>query len=46
MFTVHPQKSSTLYKAIGTYRTGYADCLLARAGWNQFHPAVDSKQSA
>jgi len=25
---------STLYTAIGTCHTGYADCLLARSGWN------------
>ena len=30
--TVHHQESSTMYTAI--CHTGYADCLLARSGWN------------
>ena len=33
-FTVHHQESSTVYTAIGIYHTNYADCLLARSGWN------------
>jgi hypothetical protein len=28
MFCVHHQESSTVYTAIGTCHTGYADCLL------------------
>ena len=33
-FTVHHQKSSTVYTAIGICHTGYVDCLLAKSGWN------------
>ena len=33
-FTVHRQESSTVYTAIGICHKGYADCLLARSGWN------------
>ena len=32
--TVHHQESSTVYTAIGICHKGYADCLLARSGWN------------
>ena len=33
-FTVHHQESSTVHTAIGICHTVYADCLLARSGWN------------
>ena len=33
-FTVHHQESSTVHTATGICHTGYADCLLARSGWN------------
>ena len=33
-FTVHNQESSTVHTAIGICHTDYADCLLARSGWN------------
>ena len=33
-FTVHHLESSTVYAAIGICHTVYADCLLARSGWN------------
>jgi len=33
-FTVYHQESSTVYTAIGICHTGYADCMLARSGWN------------
>ena len=33
-FTVHHQESSTVYTATGICHIGYADCLLARSGWN------------
>jgi len=39
-FTVHHQESSTVYTAVGICHTGYADCLLARSGWNM---VMDSK---
>jgi hypothetical protein len=45
MFSVHHQESSTVYTAIGLCHTGYADCLLAGSGWNQFCPDAASKQS-
>jgi len=28
------QKSSTVHTAIDIRQTGYADCMLARSGWN------------
>ena len=28
------KESSTVYTAKGICHTGYADCLLARSGWN------------
>jgi len=43
-FSVHHQESSTVYTAIGTCHTGYADCLLAGSGWT--HPDPASKHSA
>jgi predicted phage tail protein len=36
--SVYHQESSTLYTAIGIRHTGYADCLLARSGWNSAKP--------
>jgi len=42
-FTVHHQESSTACKAIGFCHTIYADCLLARSGWNL---DLASRQSA
>jgi len=36
-FTVHHQDFSTVYTAIGICHAGYADCLLARSGWNSVH---------
>ena len=46
-FTVHHQESSTVYTAIGVCHTGYANCLLARSGWNfEFHPDLANRQSA
>jgi hypothetical protein len=33
-FTVHHQESSTVYRAIGICHRTYADCRLARSGWN------------
>jgi hypothetical protein len=35
-FSVRPQKSSTVYAAIGICHTGYADCLLARSGFRSY----------
>ena len=32
--TVHHQESITVYTVIRICHTGYADCLLARSGWN------------
>jgi len=32
--TFHHQESSTVFTANGFCHTGYADCLLARSGWN------------
>jgi len=36
-FTVHHQEFSTVYKATGICRTGFADCLLAGSGGNSQH---------
>jgi len=43
-FTVHHQESSTVYTARGICRTGYADCLLARSGWNILISLADSQR--
>jgi hypothetical protein len=46
-FSVHHQESSTAYTATGMCHTGFADCLLAGAGWHKMegHPHPTSKQS-
>jgi hypothetical protein len=44
-FTVHHQESSTVYTAIGICHTGYADCLLARSGWNILISLADSQHN-
>ena len=36
-FSVHHQKSSTVYTAIGICHTGFADCLLATGQQNLFY---------
>jgi len=28
----------SVFTATGICLTGYVDCLIARSGWNQFHP--------
>jgi len=43
--TVHHQESSTVYTAIGICHTGYADCLLARSGWNIHISLADSQHN-
>jgi len=43
---VHHQESSTVHTATAKCQTGFADCLLAGSGWNQFHPDPANKQSA
>jgi len=42
-FTVHHQESNTAHTALGFCHTIYADCLLARSGWNL---DLASRQSA
>jgi len=34
----------TVYTATGICHTSYVDCLLARSGWNEFHPNFASSQ--
>jgi hypothetical protein len=41
-FSVHQQESSTVHTAI---HAGYADCLLARSGWNILTPLASSQQN-
>jgi hypothetical protein len=45
-FTVTDQESSTVYTAIGICHADYADSLLARSEWKEFHPDLASSQSA
>jgi len=39
-------RSLALYTQQQVCHTGYADCLLAGSGWNEFRPDPASKQSA
>jgi hypothetical protein len=34
---------NTVFIAIGICHTGYVDCLLARKGWNEFHPDLATR---
>jgi hypothetical protein len=36
---------NTVFTAIGICHTSYVYCLLARSGWNQFHPDLASRQT-